>query len=754
MMIWKEKNRLIKLARYLKPFALGLALAIALLFTQALCDLNLPNYMSNIVNVGIQQNGVEHAAPDAMSENGMKLMSAFMLADEKELVATNYTLADASCVDASGEAYTLAYPNASGNIYVRNEGISEDALTALDTAFGTATWTMINFMRDYAAAQGASSQGGMPTNADDIDLSKLYQMLPKLSMLPNSSIEAAHDKALANDVMILKQSGVLLAKAFLSELGADMAAIQARYIVSVGLKMLAIALAGGIATVLVSLISSRIAAGTARNLRRDVFCRVESFSNNEFDKFSTASLITRCTNDIAQIQMLLTTGIRLVCYAPIMAIGGIIMMLRKSTSMAWVIAAACALLIGIILVVVSIVTPRFKLIQKLVDKLNLVSRENLTGLMVIRAFAAQEHEKARFEGVNEELTKNTLFVNRMMVLLMPLMMLVMNGTTLLVVWVGAHQIADSAMQVGDLMAFIQYAMQIIMSFLMISMMFIFLPRASVSAERIAEVLDTHSSVRDPEKPKAFDPAKRGVVEFKNVSFRYSDAEENALTDITFTALPGQTTAIIGPTGSGKSTLASLLLRFFDATEGQILVDGADVRDVSQFALREKIGYVPQKGVLLSGTIGSNLRYGRKDAADAELAEAAAVAQAAEFIDAKEERFEADIAQGGTNVSGGQKQRLSIARALVKKPEILLFDDSFSALDFRTDAALRKALRAHTGDSAVLVIAQRINTIMNAEQIIVLEDGKIVGRGTHRELLKSCPEYYEIASSQLSREELA
>ncbi|HWQ58343.1 MAG TPA: ABC transporter ATP-binding protein [Clostridia bacterium] len=742
-----------KLFRYLRPFALGLLLAIALLFGQALCDLNLPNYMSDIVNVGIQQNGVEHAAPDAISENGMKLMTSFMLAEEKELVASHYALVDAASLNAAGKAYSSVYTQAAGRIYVRADA-DEETLLTLDTAFGAATWTMINVMRDYASAQGASGQASMPTNADDIDLDKLYQLLPMLSMLPAPTVEAAHDKALANDQMILRQSGVLLAKAFLSELGADMAAIQNDYIVAVGLKMLAIALMGGIATVLVSLISSRVAAGVAKNLRHDVFCRVESFSNNEFDQFSTASLITRCTNDVTQIQMLLAFGIRLVCYAPIMAVGGTIMALRKSSSMAWIIAAACALLIGVILIVVSTATPRFKLIQKLVDKLNLVSRENLTGLMVIRAFGAQDHEKARFEGVNADLTKNTLFVNRMMVFMMPVMMLIMNGVTLLVVWVGAHQIAESSMQIGDMMAFIQYAMQIIMSFLMISMMFIFLPRAAVSAERIAEVLDTESSVLDPEEPKPFDPAKKGVVEFRNVSFRYSDAEENALSDITFTALPGQTTAIIGPTGSGKSTIASLLLRFYDATEGQVLVDGADVRDVMQAALREKIGYVPQKGVLISGTIGSNLKYGRRDASDDEMETASRVAQATEFINEKPERFDSEIAQGGANVSGGQKQRLSIARALVKKPEILVFDDSFSALDFRTDAALRKALRAHTADSTILVVAQRINTIMGADQILVLGDGKIVGRGTHRELLTSCPEYYEIASSQLSKEELA
>lgn len=751
-MIRKETNPLIKLAKYLKPFAAGLLLAVALLFAQAMCDLNLPNYMSDIVNVGIQQNGVEHAAPDAVSQNGMKLMTTFMIADEKALVEANYTLVDASSVNGEGEAYGDLYPDAVGQIYVWS-GADEQTLSDLDEAFGAATWTMINVMRDYAAAQGSTTSASMPTNAEDIDITQLYQMLPMLSQLPQAAVEAAHEKAIENDQMILKQSGILLAKVFLGELGADMNAIQNSYIVSVGVKMLAIALAGGVATVLVSLISSRIAAGTARNLRRAVFGRIESFSNDEFDRFSTASLITRCTNDITQIQMLLMMGIRLVCYAPIMAIGGTIMALRKSSGMAWIIAAACALLIGIILVVVSVATPKFKLIQKLVDKINLVSRENLTGMMVIRAFATQEHEKKRFEGVNADLTGTSLYVNRVMVLLMPIMMLVMNGMTLLVVWVGSHQIADSSMQVGDMMAFIQYAMQIIMSFLMISMMFIFLPRAAVSAERIAEVLGTEPSVNDPERPKTFDPAKKGLVEFRDVSFRYRDAEEDAVSHITFTARPGETTAIIGPTGSGKSTIASLLLRFYDATAGQVLVDGADVRDVTQKDLRGKIGYVPQKGVLLSGTIASNLRYGRRDATDAEVEEAARVAQAAEFIDEKPERFEAEIAQGGGNVSGGQKQRLSIARALVKNPEIFVFDDSFSALDFRTDAALRKALHAHTGESTIIVIAQRINTIMNAEQIIVLDDGKIVGRGTHRELLKSCPEYYEIASSQLSREEL-
>jgi len=742
---------LIKLAKYLKPFLFGLLLAIALLFVQALCDLNLPNYMSDIVNVGIQQNGVEHAAPDAISENGMKLMTAFMTDAERELVTNSYTLTDAADKNANGKTYNSIYSKAEGQIYVRN-GADKDTLSALDNAFGTATWTMINVMRDMAAQNGTAAS--MPTTASDIDIARLYQALPMLEKLPASAVAAAHEQAVENDATILKQSGILLAKVFLSELGADMNAIQNSYILSIGGRMLAIALLGGVATVLVSLLSSRIAAGTARDLRKAVFHKIESFSNSEFDKFSTASLITRCTNDITQIQMLLTMGIRMVCYAPIMAIGGIVMALRKSSSMSWIIALACVILIGIIAVVMSIAMPKFKLIQKLVDRLNLVSRENLSGMMVIRAFATQGHEKERFEAANEDLTKTNLFVSRVMVFLMPAMTLIMNGTTLLVVWVGAHQIANSSMQVGDMMAFIQYAMQIIMSFLMISMIFIFVPRAAVSADRIAEVLETKASIADPKKAKAFDPAKKGLVEFKNVRFRYHDAEEDALSNITFTAKPGQTTAIIGSTGSGKSTIASLALRFYDVTEGQILVDGADVREVDQKDLRARIGYVPQKGVLLSGTIASNLRYGRKDATDDELETAARVAQATEFIAEKPDGLNSEIAQDGTNVSGGQKQRLSIARALAKNPEILIFDDSFSALDFRTDAALRKALKEHTGDSTLIVVAQRVNTIMNAEQIIVLDKGSIVGIGTHRELLKSCPEYYEIASSQLSQEELA
>ncbi len=743
---------MIKLAKYLKPFSLGLTLAILLLFGQALCDLNLPNYMSDIVNTGIQKNGIDHAAPDAISQNGKTLITAFMTTDEKQLVEDDYSLVSVSDKIDKDKTYGSIYPDAVGTLYIKTE-LDDAAQQKLDTAFETSTWTLINVVRTMQENNPDASTGAS-MSIGSIDIAQIYQSLPMLSQVPEAVITEAREKALQSDETLLEQGGTMLADLFYTELGADTGAMATSYILIVGLKMLAIALLGGVATVLVSFISSKIAAGAARNLRRDVFNKIERFSNNEFDKFSTASLITRCTNDITQIQTLLMIGIRMVFYAPIMAAGGTIMAMRKSTSMSWIIAAACVLLVGIIMVIMSIAMPKFKIIQKLVDRLNLVSRENLSGLMVIRAFGTRAHEKTRFEAANRNMTDTNLFVTRIMVFLMPVMMLIMNGVTLIIIWVGAHQIAESAMQVGDMMAFMQYAIQIIFSFLMISMIFVFIPRAAVSAERIAQVLETPESIADPENPKRFNRDKKGLVEFKNVCFRYNGAEEDALSDITFTAKPGQTTAIIGPTGSGKSTIASLALRFYDACSGQVVVDGVDVREVPQKALRAIIGYVPQKGILLSGTIASNIRYGKRDATSNEVETAAQVAQAMEFITTKPERFESEIAQGGTNVSGGQKQRLSIARALAKNPEIFIFDDSFSALDFKTDITLRKALKEHTGGSTVLIIAQRVSTIMTAEQIIVLDEGKIVGIGTHKELLKNCPEYYEIASSQLSQEELS
>ncbi|MDR0636452.1 MAG: ABC transporter ATP-binding protein/permease [Treponema sp.] len=524
------------------------------------------------------------------------------------------------------------------------------------------------------------------------------------------------------------------------------------YIFSTGLIMLGVALLGGLATIAVSLLSSRVGAGFARNLRKAVFEKIERFSSIEFDQFSTASLITRCTNDVTQIQMLLMMGIRMICYAPIMAIGSIVMTLRLALSLTWIIGLASAVLIAMSVVIMAIAMPKFTIIQKLVDRINLVSREGLSGLMVIRAFGTQAHEQQRFEKANDELTSTQLFINRVMVFLWPAMTLIMNTVTLLIIWIGAREIAASIMQVGDMMAFMQYAMHILMSFLMISMMFVWVPRALVSAKRINEVLVTENAIVDPARPQAFEPVK-GLLEFRQVRFRYKNAEEDALSDISFSAKPGETTAIIGSTGSGKTTLVNLILRFYEVSGGQVLVDGRDVRDVTQSDLRARIGYVPQKAVLLSGSIDSNLRYGKQDATEAELERAAQIAQAIEFIDTNSERFNAEIAQGGGNVSGGQRQRLSIARAMVKQPEFLIFDDSFSALDFKTDSLLRAALREHARGTTLIIVAQRVNTIMNAEQIIVLDNGRIVGRGTHRELLQNCPEYHEIASSQLSEEEL-
>ncbi|GHT95170.1 multidrug ABC transporter ATP-binding protein [Spirochaetia bacterium] len=534
---------------------------------------------------------------------------------------------------------------------------------------------------------------------------------------------------------------------------------QMGVIVEIGLLMLTVTLLSGAASILVSFLSTRVAAGVARNLRHDLFNKVESFSSQEFDAFSTASLITRCTNDVTQVQQLLIMGIGMICFAPVMAIGGIIMALRTSVSMSWIIAVAVMVLLGMVMVVMAAAMPRFKRIQKLVDKLNLTAREILSGLMVIRAFGAQKHEEDRFDGVNKELTSVHLFVNRIMVFMMPVMTLIMNGVSLLVLWVGAHQIAASSMQIGDMMAFIQYAMNIIMSFLMLSMMFIMIPRTAVSADRIAEVLETDIAIKDPENPVRFPvsvnptPSATGRVEFNHVSFRYPGADEDALSDISFVAEGGETTAIIGATGSGKSTIVNLILRFYEVSQGSIVVDGTDIRTVTQEALRAKIGYVPQKSVLFSGTIAFNLKYGKKDASAADVEAAAEIAQSMDFIKEKPEQFEALMAQGGANVSGGQKQRLSIARALVKEPEILIFDDSFSALDFKTDSVLRRALREKRAGVTRIMVAQRVGTIMNAEQIIVLDQGRIVGRGTHRELLKTCPEYYEIASSQLAKEEL-
>ena len=745
-----------KLAKYLKPFALIIVVSFALLFGQAMADLNLPNYMSEIVNVGIQQSGIQDVAPKAISAKGLTFMQNFMTTEQKADITKNYILLSASSTGTEHDNYVSQYPLLkTEDIYVRAD-VDAATVDRLGGIFGESAWTFINTMKTIAKQSGQSFSASTSGSTDiaAADLKKLYALQPMLKNLPESVYNEARSSAKKNPDSMLLQSGTALTKNFYSELGLDMGKIQNDYILNKGLWMLLIALAGGAAAVLVGFLSAKISAGVARDLRHDIFSKVENFSNHEFDQYSTASLITRTTNDITQVQMLIVMGVRMICYAPILGIGGIIMALSKSSSMGWVIALACIILTGLIFVVFTIAMPKFKIVQKLIDRLNLVARENLNGLMVIRAFGTQKFEEDRFDKSNQDLTQNTLFVSRVMVFMMPIMMLVLNCITLLIVWVGAHQIASSAMQVGDMMAFMQYAMQIIMSFLMIAVMFIMVPRASVSGTRIAEVLATEPSIVDPKQTEKFHAEKMGYVEFKNVSFRYHGADEDVLQNITFTAKPGQTTAFIGSTGSGKSTLINLIPRFYDSTGGEVLVNGVNVKNVLQKDLRSQIGYVPQKGILLSGTIASNLRYGSNEATDEEIKMAASIAQATDFIEEKPLGLESEIAQAGANVSGGQKQRLSIARALVKKPLIYIFDDSFSALDFKTDAALRHALKSRTGDSTVLIVAQRVSTIMGAEQIIVLDEGKIVGKGTHEELLLNCPTYYEIASSQLSKEELA
>jgi ATP-binding cassette subfamily B protein len=589
----------------------------------------------------------------------------------------------------------------------------------------------------------------IPSNVD------LFAMIAKMPREQLSQLSGEMDKKFSalGDNMIT-QAAVSSVKAEYKALGMNTDKIQISYILNTGIIMLLISLLSAACLIMVVFLAAKIAAGVGRNLRENIFTKVENFSLTEFDKFSTASLITRTTNDITQIQMLLVIMIRMIFYAPIMGVGGVIRALGKSTSMSWIIALTIIVLLSLIMVVFSVAMPKFKIIQKLVDKLNLVTRENLSGIMVIRAFNTQKFEKDRFDKANQDLTKTNLFVNRVIVFMMPAMMFIMNGVTLLIVWVGANKIANSSMQVGDMMAFMQYAIQIISAFLMMSLMFILIPRASVSAQRIDEVLETEPTILDPKEPKHFAKEAKGIVEFKNVYFRFPGAEEDTLKNISFKALPGQTTAFIGSTGSGKTILVSLILRFYDVTRGQILIDGIDIREVTQHELRSRIGYVPQKGLLFSGTIKSNLMYGDENASDEDIKKAAEIAQAIEFINEKAEGFDSEISQSGTNVSGGQKQRLSIARALVKKPDIYIFDDSFSALDFKTDAALRKALKAKTSQSTVLIVAQRISTIMNADKIVVLEDGEIVGIGTHKELMENCKIYQEIALSQLSKEELA
>ena len=699
-------------------------------------------YMSDIVNVGIQSSGIENAVPKAISQNGMDLIKVFAKEDEIKVLDQNYEI-----INKGNKEYIKEYPGVENtNIYVLKDNAD---IENLDNIFKIADRTFINIITEF------SNKGLGVENSDttQIDFDKIYSMLPMLNSIPKEQIEAARETALKTDDTTLSQVAVVFTKLFYQELDMDMTKVQLNYIILTGAKMLGMTLLVAVAAVLVSFIATKVSAKVGQTIRIDLFKKVQSFAGAEFEKFNTSSLITRTTNDVTQIQNLIVMGIRLVFFAPVMGIGALIMIIQRNASMTWILGLACAIIIVLIIVVFLLAVPRFKIIQKLIDRLNLVSRENISGIMVARAFGTQEYEENRFDGVNKELTDVNLFVNRLMTIMMPAMTFVMNGIMLLIVWIGAKQIAESNLQIGDMMAFLQYAMHVIISFLFITMIFVTFPRAAVSAKRISDVLDTDVNIKNPERPEEFKQDKIGYVEFKNVSFKYEGADEYVLENISFVAKPGTTTAFVGSTGSGKSSLIKLIPRFNDATEGEVLVNGVNVKDIKLEDLQEQIGYVPQKGSLLSGTIESNIKYGAPELSDEDMKKYAEIAQATEFIESKDKKYQSEISQGAKNVSGGQKQRLSIARALAKNAPICIFDDSFSAIDFKTDAKLRKALKQNMSNATVLIVAQRISTIMNAEQIIVLDKGKIVGKGTHKELLENCPTYYEIAASQLAKEEL-
>ena len=717
---------MLKMFHYMKERWYYVVMIIVLLFVQAYCDLSLPDYTSKIVNVGIQQKGIEDGVPDTIRKESMEHLLLFLDEEEKAEVEDAYTLKD--------------------DVYKRND-VTKEERDELNSILAIPMMAA-GSLEDEEKAAEIKTQMGLPEESD------LWQ---GLEQLPQEQLDAMKDslteKIKEMPESIVTQAAVQFVQTEYEAQGIDVDAMQIQYLMTSGLKMLAMALVIMLAAVSVTFLSSRVAAFLGRNLRNGVYRKVISFSGEELNHFSTASLITRSTNDIQQVQLVFAMIFRIVLYAPILGVGGVLKVLQTDVSMTWILGVAVVAILILVGFLFAVAMPKFKILQYRIDELNLVSREILTGLSVIRAFSREKHEEERFEEVNERLTKTNLFVNRCMTFMMPAMMLIMNGITVLIIYNGSHAVDNGTMQVGNMMAFMQYAMQIIMSFLMITMMSIMLPRASVSAKRINEIMETKVSIESPETAKIPENNKKGEVRFEHVGFAYPGAEEETLTDINFTAQKGETVAFIGSTGSGKSTLVNLIPRFFDVTSGKILVDGVDIREMGLHDLRERIGYVPQKGVLFSGTIDSNIRYGKEDATKEEVNRAAEIAQAQEFIGQKEKGMKSEIAQGGTNVSGGQKQRLSIARAIAKNPEIYIFDDSFSALDYKTDVVLRRALKKETKDATTLIVAQRISTILHADKILVLDEGKIVGEGTHKELLKTCEVYQQIAMSQLSKEEL-
>lgn len=720
---------MIKLMKYLKKSAGALVLIVGLLFLQAYCDLSLPDYTSKIINVGIQQHGIEDGVPEKIRTETMDSLKIFMPEEDVQIVSDAY--------ETKQETYVL------------KDDISEEERKELNDIFSMPMMMVGAFASDSETGEAMIQKMGLPEGTDPVHA---------VAALPEEAVsdmtEDMREQLKDMPESIMTQASVAFVYSEYKAMGEDTDAIQMRYIAVSGARMLGMALVIMLAAICVTFLSARVAASLGHDLRNSIYRKVMSFSSNEYNKFSTASLITRSTNDVQQVQMVMAMLFRIVLYAPILGIGGVLKVLETDSSMTWILAVAVVLIFLVIVVLFSVAMPKFTVLQKLIDRLNLVSREILTGIPVIRAFSREKHEEERFEAANQKLTKTNLFVNRCMTFMMPVMMLIMNGISVLIIYTGAHAVDNGTMQVGNVMAFIQYAMQIIMSFLMITMMSIMLPRANVAALRIHEILETKVSIQDNQDTVSPSESRRGEIEFDHVSFAYPDAGEKVLTDITFKAKKGDTIAVIGSTGSGKSTLVNLIPRFYDVTEGCVKIDGVDVRDMTQKDLRDRLGYVPQKGVLFSGTVDSNIRYGKTEISKDKVKKAAEVAQATEFIEAKPKQYESPIAQGGSNVSGGQKQRLSIARAIAKEPEIFIFDDSFSALDFKTDSALRKALKEYTKDATTVIVAQRISTILHADQIIVLDEGKMAGIGTHKELMEGCEVYRQIAMSQLSEEELA